>query len=156
MRHGKGKKGKPIYLDPTRDTIYLATTQSLKFSYEDFSRTFPEITKFQSIALDLANFPDLAKLMPLPSMNPSLLPNNIRELMLVVRGNLYRDFRSRGCYRGYVKFSEPLSKPVDLGWGDIWSSWRNVEMDFPEWFWDEFWKKMLVVRIVEGSAISES
>jgi 2EXR family len=103
----------PIYVNPTHGIIHLAEHPSLSM-FLDAARSFPNITKIQSLAVCVSSSLDIAKVL-VAVLKSSL--SNLREIVLVI------GYKPQ-IFEVNVKFSEPEAKP----------SWKNMEADLANQF----------------------
>jgi hypothetical protein len=112
----------PIYINPAHDIIHLAEHPYLS-TFLDAARSFPNITKIQSLAVCVSSNLDIARVL-VAVLNSSL--SNLREIVLVI-GYEPQMFEVK-CIQ-HVKFSEPEAKP----WLP-WQAWKNMEADLANHF----------------------
>ena len=110
----KNKNLPPIYIDLAHDTIYLTASSNRLFAFQAFTRSFPDIAKIQSLAVEPSTS-DITLLL-IDIMVSFGCP---REIMLVVRCQSQIHMFD---FPEHIKFSEPEGVP----WSS-WPTWKDME-----------------------------
>jgi hypothetical protein len=110
----KNKNLPPIYTDLVYDTIYLTASSDRFFAFQAFTRSFPDIAKIQSLAVE----PSLSDITLLLS-DIILSFSCPREIVLVVG---YPSQIYMFPFPEHIKFSEPEGVP----WLS-WPIWKDMD-----------------------------